>query len=260
MVSRSQSPVSERFQTSLGKIWTNEVIENKLFDFSDPAVRALYPPLPRDFYLQDTLAAARALLNCLLIYDSPAGTLVGRITETEGYTRDDPACHAYRGETVRNAAMFGPPGHAYIYLSYGIHYCFNAVTAPAGTAEAVLIRALEPLAGMELMRSNRGLPETAEQTSTELTQLQPARIRLTRGLFLCGGPGKLCRAYGLDRTLDGDDLTNAGRFWIAKPPLELGIAAPYPEQIVATTRIGITRGAELPWRYYLRGETYISRK
>ncbi len=236
------------------------MIDNRLYDFSDPAVRALYAALTREFYLQDTLTVARALLNCLLIYDSPAGTFVGRITETEGYTRDDPACHAYRGETVRNATMFGPPGHAYIYLSYGIHYCFNAVTAPAGTAEAVLIRALEPLAGRELMRANRGLPDTTGQPVSDLTRVEDERGRITEGRFLCGGPGKLCRAYGLDRALDGADLTTNERFWIAKPPPELGIATPRTEDILATTRIGITRGAELPWRYYLRGEPYLSRK
>ncbi|HZP82336.1 MAG TPA: DNA-3-methyladenine glycosylase [Chthonomonadaceae bacterium] len=207
--------------------------------------------LPRDFYRQGTLTVARSLLDCILVHDSPEGLLAGRITETEAYTHDDPACHAFRGQTARNATMFGPPGHAYIYFTYGMHHCFNAVTAPEGRGEAVLIRALEPLAGLELMQRRRGPAAAALSLSSDS---EAARIRLGRAL--CGGPGKLCQAFGLNRALNGTDLTEQGRLWIAAAP----DGPPDAAAIVATPRIGIAQGVELPWRFYRRDEPYISRK
>jgi DNA-3-methyladenine glycosylase len=210
-------------------------------------------PLPRDFYLQETQTVARALLNSILIHDSPEGLTAGRICETEAYTPNDPASHAFRGRTARNAALFGPPGHAYIYFTYGMHYCCNAVTAPQDVAEAVLIRALEPLAGVELMRRRRSLLEGkfANRRATEAE-----RLRIREGRFLCGGPGRLCQALGLDGRLNGMDLTVGSRLWIAVAPGSLH----EPKPIVATPRIGISQGVELPWRFYLRDDPYISRK
>ena len=210
---------------------------------------AFGPPLPLAFYLQDTLTAAQALLGCILIHDSPEGLTAGRISETEAYRRDDPASHAFRGQTARNATMFGPPGHAYIYLTYGMHYCLNAVTAPEGIAEAVLLRAVEPLAGVELMGRRRSLSER-----DAIPDDQKARIRLGRAL--CGGPGKLCQAFGLDRALNGCDLTAQARLWIAstgeRKPEEAG-------RIIATPRIGITQAVDRLWRFTLQGDPYTSR-
>ena len=193
-------------------------------------------PFPQEFYLQDTCTVAKALLGQEVVRRLPTGeTLAGIIVETEAYLTDDPACHAYRGQTPRNAAMFGPPGHAYVYFTYGLHMMFNLVCAPRGVAEAVLLRALEPTEGIELMRQNRGgMAETRQLTN---------------------GPGKLAQALALTRLDHNEaDLTNPdGKLFIlphTMPPFEL----------VETTRIGITRGVDLPWRYYIRGNPYVSKK
>ena len=193
-------------------------------------------PLPAEFYLQDTRNAAQKLLGQLLVRTLPGGeTLSGLIVETEAYLTDDPACHAYRGQTPRNAAMFGPPGHAYVYFTYGLHMMLNLVCAPEGTAEAVLVRAIEPAGGIERMRGNRGgIAETRQLTN---------------------GPGKLAQALALTR-LDhnGLDITTLGSELYVLPR-----EAP-PFEIVETTRIGISQGIDLPWRYYMRGNAYVSRK
>lgn len=208
-------------------------------------------PLPRDFYRRDAVRLAPMLLNCILVHETAEGIRAGRITETEAYTQDEPACHAFRGRTARNAVMFGPPGHAYIYFTYGMHHCVNAVSGPEGRGEAVLIRAVEPLAGVELMRQARGLP--AVDAGMDLTLA--AWVRLARAL--CGGPGRLCQAFGLDRALNGDDLTVRPRLWIAPPGASVGFAR--PELVVASPRIGISAGTDLLWRFTLRHDPYTSR-
>ena len=193
-------------------------------------------PLPREFYVQDTRAAAQKLLGQIVQRRLPTGGLLsGIIVETEAYLKDDPACHAYRGRTPRNSTMFGPPGHAYVYFTYGLHMMLNLVCAPEGTAEAVLIRALEPVEGVEAMRQNRrGILETRQLTN---------------------GPGKLAQALALTRlTHDGVDLT--------EPSSELLILPNEysPFEMVTKTRIGITQGVDLPWRYYVAGNPFVSRK
>lgn len=188
--------------------------------------------LPREFYLQDTVEAARNLLGKLLIHDTPNGIIYGRIVETEAYTSDDPACHASRGMTQRNSVMFGEPGHAYVYFTYGMYHCFNAVTAPQGSGEAVLIRAVEPLEGIEIMMHNRGTNSITNLTS---------------------GPGKLCIAYGLDRRHNGLDLLS-GSLRIEDT------GEPAPRKIVTATRIGIRVGVENPWRFYIDGNPHVSKK
>lgn len=186
--------------------------------------------LPRKFYARETVTAARELLGCILVHNAPDGPASGRIVETEAYIQGDPACHAYRGETPRNKVMFGPPGHAYVYFIYGMYYCFNTVTAPAGVGEAVLIRALEPLEGIPLMRRRRG------------------RDRL---MELCSGPAKLVQALGIVRNHNGADLTRNPLFVLK------GDAR---ERILTTTRVGIREGADLPLRFYLEGNPFVSKK
>ena len=193
-------------------------------------------PLGAEFYLQDTREAAKQLLGQLVIRTLPSGeTLSGIIVETEAYLTDDPACHAYRGQTPRNAAMFGPPGHAYVYFTYGLHMMLNLVCAAEGIAEAVLIRALQPVEGVEAMRQNRG------------------GIAATRQLT--NGPGKLASALALTRLAhNGLSVTAAGSELFILPH-----TLP-PFETVETTRIGISQGVDLPWRYYVRGNEYVSRK
>ncbi|GAB6157301.1 DNA-3-methyladenine glycosylase [Desulfotomaculum varum] len=191
----------------------------------------MYQPLPVAFYARDTVLVARELLGTLLVHINDEGITVGKIVETEAYLQGDPACHAARGMTPRNSVMFGPPGRAYVYFTYGMHYCFNVVTAAAGIGEAVLIRAVEPLAGLHLMKKRRG------------------RERLTE---LCAGPARLVQAFGITKEHNKADLTNG--------PLFIAAAAEPPPQIHVTTRIGIKEGADLPLRFYIKGNKFISKK
>ncbi len=153
----------------------------------------------------------------------------GRIVEVEAYDQEDPASHGYRGRTKRNASMFGTPGHAYVYRSYGIHWCLNLVCEPEGVASAVLVRALEPTHGLDEQRARRGLED--------------ARL-------LCSGPGRLCQALGITGELDGHPLD--------RPPFELR-AREATVETVAVPRVGITRAADLPWRYVQTGSRFVSR-
>jgi len=209
-------------------------------------------PLSRAFYARDAVTVARDLLNTLLVRVLSEGEiLAGRITETEAYTEDDPSSHSFGGKRARNTPMFGPPGHAYVYYIYGAHYCLNAVTGAEGVGDAVLIRALEPLAGVELMEARRGLKETATPPRNEIAA---ERARLRRLQALCSGPGKLCQALGLDDAFNGLDLTLGASLWIA-PARE-----PYDSEAVLTTpRIGISRAQDYLWRFTLRGDPFTSR-
>lgn len=189
------------------------------------------PPLPRQFYLQPTIEAARNLLGKVLVRRAEDGLIAGRIVETEAYLCDDPACHASRGMTRRNAMMFGEPGHAYVYLTYGVHFCLNAVTSAEGVGEAVLIRAIEPLDGLDIMKRNR--------RTDQITNL-------------ASGPGKLCQAFGLDLRHNGLDLVSSD-LRIVDDGLVVG-------EITATTRIGIRLAADKPWRFYLARNPFVSKK
>jgi DNA-3-methyladenine glycosylase len=191
----------------------------------------------RSFYLEPTLGVARALLGKVLVHDAPAGRVAGRIVEVEAYRGPrDRAAHSFGGRrTARNETMWGPPGHAYVYFVYGMHHCVNVVTQPAGIPEAVLLRALEPLDGIELMRVRRGLVDG------------PA-------WRLCRGPGALCRALGVTRADDGADLV-AGPLRIVDAP---GVPA---ARVARTARIGVAYAgtdARRPWRFLVRGSTAVS--
>lgn len=174
------------------------------------------------------------LIGCTLIRQLPDGPLIrGLIVETEAYAPGDPACHAYRGKSKRNAAMFGPPGRSYVYLIYGMYHCLNVVTEPEGIGSAVLIRAL----ALDVLP-----PAITPQQAKK-----PHRV--------AAGPGKLCRALEIDRDLDGVLYHPKNDLWLEKSEHAVGA-----KEIVQTTRIGITKAAERPWRWYLRNHPAVSKK
>jgi DNA-3-methyladenine glycosylase len=179
----------------------------------------------RDFFARSVHEVAPDLIGVTLLVDGVGGPIV----EVEAYDHEDPAAHGFGGKTPRNASMFGPPGHAYVYRSYGIHWCLNFVCEEEGVASAVLIRAVEPTAGIEVMRRRRGV----------------ANPRL-----LAAGPGRLCQALGITKEHDGLPLD--------EPPFVLLERQAEPE-IVVGPRIGITRAAEQPWRYAFAGSRFLSR-
>jgi len=193
--------------------------------------------LPRSFFGRSSVQAAPALLGCVLWHQSPEGPVAVRLTEVEAYRGSaDPASHAYRGLTRRNAVMFGPPGHAYVYFTYGMHFCVNLVCLPAGTAEAVLLRAGDVVAGLPLARGRR----PAARTDHDLAR----------------GPARLCQALAIGRGLDGADVCD--------PRAPLRILGPAPGRAVAAAtirtgpRVGISAAAEVAWRFWIDGDPTVS--
>ncbi|NOJ47884.1 DNA-3-methyladenine glycosylase [Bradyrhizobium archetypum] len=192
---------------------------------ADPAVPRLGKPLKRSFFDRSVHEVAPDLIGATLLVDGVGGLIV----EVEAYHHLDPAAHSFRGPTSRNRVMFGPAGFAYVYRSYGIHWCVNFVCEEEGSASAVLIRALQPTHGLAAMRRRRGLQDERA---------------------LCSGPGKLCEALGI--TIKHNELP------LDQPPLALHARTARPETIVGV-RIGITKAIDLPWRYGWKGSRYLSK-
>jgi len=178
----------------------------------------------RRFFCRSVQAVARDLIGTIVLVNGVGG----RIVEVEAYHHTDPAAHSFRGPTARNAVMFGPPGYAYVYRSYGIHWCLNFVCEPEGSASAVLVRALEPTTGLPVMRRRRGVADER---------------------LLCAGPGRVCQALGVTGAYNGLALD--------APPFAL-FARRGPVEVVAGPRIGITKAVDKPWRYGLEGSRFVS--
>jgi DNA-3-methyladenine glycosylase len=200
-------------------------------------------PLPRSFYLHPTLQVARELLGKHIVRRYGSKLLVGKIVEVEAYCKGDPASHAFRGRTKRNDVMFWEGGHLYVYFTYGMHFCANVVTGNKGTGEAVLIRAVEPLVGIELMKINR-------YGSNKSFNLKSPNLKIL--INLTNGPAKFCQAFGIARKENGTDLLNS--------EISITDGEPVSSTLVKrTSRIGIQRGVEKKWRFFIAGNPWVSR-
>jgi DNA-3-methyladenine glycosylase len=187
-------------------------------------------PLSRRFYARPSPVVARELLGRLLIRRAGGVLLVARIVETEAYQQDDPASHSFRGPTARNEVMFGAAGFLYVYFTYGMHFCMNVVTGRPGVGSAVLLRAAEPLEGLEVMAGRRG-------TTTPRS--------------LCSGPARLTQAFGVSREQNGIDLVAGGELWLGGGRVPDGVVRTGP-------RIGIRHAADVPWRFWVDGSPFVS--
>ncbi len=186
------------------------------------------------FYQRDALIVAPELLGCYLVTEKQEGTTIVRIVEVEVYLQDDKAAHSYRGETERTRALFGDGGHAYIYFTYGMHYCFNIATSVKGRGEGILIRAGEPVEGIEIMRQRRGKHNQID---------------------LANGPAKLVQALGITKSDYGHDMSTGNLYVLSKDHF----GPPERFAIVTTTRVGISEDKDLPYRFYIEGNPFVSR-
>ncbi len=183
--------------------------------------------LSQEFFQKYAVSLAQDLLGCVLVHETMEGTTSGIIVETEAYSQEDAASHSYRGETERTKAMFGPAGHAYIYFTYGMHYCFNIVSGEVGHGQGVLLRALGPVAGIEIMQRRRN-----------------------RETDLCNGPAKLVQAMGITKADYGKPLFDSNLYVINRTEVP---------NISAGPRIGITQAVDVPWRFWVTDNTYVSK-
>ena len=203
--------------------------------------------LPPSFYLRPTVQVARDLLGKYIVHKFKGKRLVGRIVEVEAYCRNDPASHSYRGQTERNRVMFWTGGHLYVYFTYGMHFCANVVTRNEGVGEAVLLRAVEPVDGLKEMMKQRGT--TPQEGGGQAGDYGSYR----RIANLTNGPAKVCKAFGIDRRLNGADLTG-NRVFIGE------IKNRYEKiKIGASTRVGIVSGQEKMWRFYIKENPFVSK-
>jgi DNA-3-methyladenine glycosylase len=211
--------------------------------------------IPRDFFARPSVEVAPDLLGCVLEHETADGLVAVELTEVEAYAgRSDPASHAYRGKTQRNAVMFGPPGHAYVYFTYGMHFCVNMVClGEQGSASAVLLRAGAIIAGEDLARARRTRGRVAEGPVSE-GPVSEGRARIAPR-DLARGPARLCQALGIDRALDGADVCVAGA------PLRMLSGAGNPARsgkIATGPRVGVSSAAEIPWRFWYDGDPTVS--
>ena len=198
------------------------------------------PRLSKAFYERDALSVARDLIGCVFVHRLPEATLAVRLVETEAYRGEqDPGSHGFRGMTPRTRTMFGPPGRLYVYFTYGMHWCVNVVCGPAGTCEAVLLRAGEPLEGIEVMRENRH--------------------GITNDRLLASGPARLAQALGIAKPHDGASLLRGGEFHCATDDLTDHLRE---GEVAQTPRIGLAvgRGDQIPWRFVVPGHPHASRR
>jgi DNA-3-methyladenine glycosylase len=224
------------------------VLDGSVPDDTRPGGRA-GDVLPREFFDGHAPEVAPLLLGCVLRHDSPRGPVAAVITEVEAYAGlTDPASHAYRGETARNAVMFGPPGHAYVYFTYGMHFCVNLVCEPAGAVSAILLRAGRIIEGWGLAAARRWPQADAEAEAGGRARRHPERD-------LARGPARLCQALGIDMAQNGADAVDP------RSPLRVsaGPDGPVPaDRICAGPRIGISQAVDVPWRFWLDGDAHVS--
>jgi len=213
--------------------------------------------LVREFYGRPAVEVAPELLGCVLRSRSADGEVAVVLVEVEAYAGlADPASHAFRGPTARNAVMFGPPGHAYVYFTYGMHFCVNLVCQPAGDASAVLVRAGQVIEGAELAAARRGAAGQRAVRRGTAAVARPDGAGVLAERNLARGPARLCQALGIDRSLDGTDVCAPGSvLTVSGPP---GGVRPDRAQIAAGPRVGVSRAADVPWRFWLAGERSVS--
>jgi DNA-3-methyladenine glycosylase len=210
-------------------------------------------PLPREFFGRSAVTVAPRLLGCVIEHETPDGLVAVRLTEVEAYTgQADPASHAYRGQTARNAVMFGPPGRAYVYFTYGMHFCVNLVCLPEGTASAVLLRAGQVVAGAELAMARRAVRSGA--VARDLARGRAGDLAGGRAGDLARGPARLCQVLGITRQQNGADVCDPASPLRVRP----GAAGPAAASISAGPRVGVTAAADRPWRYWLTGDPTVS--